>query len=212
MTRTTAFLVGAPLAFAALLTRHPMGAGDFYTQVSDNVDAWLAVHYGAAVLFPLMALVLWRLIRDVPGRAATVARFALPVFAVFYTVWEAIFGIANGLLAQAGNDLSAAGRRGTAAASEAIVGSPLFGEVSVFSSVGGFAWVIAVVAAVVALKRAGVGTAALILLAIGGMMIMHVPPFGPVALVCLSGAAFLVERSRAAAGAAPSRAVALPAT
>ena len=75
-----------------------------------------------------------------------------------------------------------------------------------FGSIGGIAWVVAVVAAVVALKRAGVGTTALVLLAIGGMMIMHVPPFGPVALVCLGGAAFLAERSRAAtATAAPRR-------
>ena len=214
MTRTTAlraFLVGAPLAFAALLTRHPMGAGDFFTEVSADVDAWLAVHYGGAILFPLMALVVWQLIRGLRGRAATVARFALPVFAVFYTVWEAMFGIANGLLAQAANDLGAEARSGAREASDAIVGSTLFGEAGVFGSIGGVAWVVAVVAAVVALKRAGVGTTALVLLAIGGMMIMHVPPFGPVALVCLAGAAFLAERSRAAtatitAAAAPRRA------
>ena len=74
MSRTTAlraFLVGAPLAFAALLTQHPMGTGDIFTGVSENVTPWLAVHYGAAVLFPLMALVVWLLIRDLSGRAAT---------------------------------------------------------------------------------------------------------------------------------------------
>ena len=82
---------------------------------------WLAVHYAAAILFPLMALVVWLLIRGLRGRAATVAGCALPVFAVFYAVWEAMFGIANGLLAQAGNDLSGAARQGAREASDAIV-------------------------------------------------------------------------------------------
>ena len=71
-------------------------------EVSDNVTPWLIVHYGGAIFFPLMALVIWLLIRDLSGRAATIARFALPTYAVFYTVWEAIFGIANGLLANSG--------------------------------------------------------------------------------------------------------------
>ena len=82
--------------------------------MSENVTAWLAVHYGAAALFPLMAFVVWLLIRDLRGRAATVARVALPVFAVFYGVWEAVFGIANGLLAQSGNQLERRGARGRA--------------------------------------------------------------------------------------------------
>ena len=95
MSRTTAlqaFLVGAPLAFAALLTQHPTGTGDFYAAVSSNLTAWLGVHFGAAVLFPAMALVIWLLIRDVSGRAATVARFALPVYVVFYGVFESDHG------------------------------------------------------------------------------------------------------------------------
>src|SRR5688500_22810 len=109
MSRTTAlraFMVGAPLAFAALLTRHPMGGGDLFTEVSADVGSWLAVHYGSSILFPAMALIVWLLLRDTRGRGATIARCALPVFAVFYVVWEAIFGIANGLLAQTGNTLS----------------------------------------------------------------------------------------------------------
>jgi hypothetical protein len=206
LSRTTAlraFVVGAPLAFAALLTRHPMGAGDFYTAVSESSGAWLAVHFGSAILFPLMALVVWLLIRDLPGRAAAVSRWALPVFAVLYGVWETMFGIANGMIARAGSDLGPAARRGTSAAFDSIVGSPLVGELSVFNALGSAAWLTAVVGAIVALKRAGVRTTALVLLGIGGMMVMHVPPIGPVALVCLSGAALLVERHRAAAAAMP---------
>jgi hypothetical protein len=207
MSRTTglrAFMLATPLAFAGLLTQHPTNGGDFYTGVSEHVTSWLVVHYGAAVLFPLMALVVWLLIRDLRGRAATVARIALPVFAVFYGMWEAIFGIANGLLAQTGNELSGEARQGVREAVNDIVSSPLWGEMSVLNTIGGMAWVAAVIAAIIALKHAGVGRTALTLLGVGSLMIMHIPPIGPVALVCLSAGAYLIERHRSAA-LAPSR-------
>jgi hypothetical protein len=195
MTRTTAFLVGAPLAFAALLTLHPMGTGDMFDAVSQNVTPWLIVHYGGAVGFPLMALVIWLLIRGLPGRAATVARFALPVYAVFYGAYEALFGIATGIIADAGNDLRGAEREGAAAAVEAITTSPVVGEPGLFVSVGSVAWWVAVSGALVALKRAGVRRSALVLFGLGGLLTFHVP-IGPPALVCLSIAAYMIERRR----------------
>ena len=39
------------------------------------------------------------------------------------------------------------------------------------------------------------------------MMVMHIPPIGPVALVCLSAAGLLIERRRYGAVAAPAGAV-----
>ena len=184
MTRSTPFLVAAPLAFAALLTQHPTGEGDIYTAVSQNLTSWLAVHYGGAVLFPLMALVIWLLIRDLPGRAATVARIALPVYAVFYGLYEALVGIASGIAADAGS----------AAAVDAIFSSPIVGESGVFASVGSIAWWIAISGAIVALRRAGAGRASLVLLGLGGLMVFHALVIGPIALVALAAAAYLIER------------------
>ena len=63
----------------------------------------MTAHYGAAILFPAMALVVWLLIRGLSGRAATVAKVALPVFVVFYAVYEAVLGIADGLAGDAGS-------------------------------------------------------------------------------------------------------------
>jgi hypothetical protein len=178
MTRTTAFLVAAPLPFAALLTQHPMGGTDLYAEISANLTPWLAIHYAGAVFFPLMALVVWLLVRGLPGRAATVTRVAMPVFAVFYTVWEAIFGIATGILADAGD----------AKGIDAILSSPIVGEPGLFVSLGSLAWWTGIAAAIVALKQAGVGR-----------LTFHVP-IGPPALVCLSAAAYLIERRREPAG------------
>jgi hypothetical protein len=201
MTRTTAlraFLVAAPLPFAALLTQHPMGGDDLYTLVADNLTPWLAIHFAGIVFFPLMALVVWLLIRDIPGRAATIARFALPVYAIVYTVWESIFGIAIGLIADTGTSLSGAEQQGAVAAINDIVASPIVGESGVLVSVGSLAWWTAIAAAIVALKHAGVGRTARVLLGLGGLLVFHVP-IGPPALVCLSVAAYLIERRRDAA-------------
>jgi drug/metabolite transporter (DMT)-like permease len=195
MSARTAFMVGAPLAFAALLTQHPVAPGDFFAGVSDNVTPWLIVHLGAAVLFPAMALVVWLLIRDLSSRPATVARIALPIFAVFYGVFEAVMGIAAGVLANAGKDLGGAERQGLAEAINTIPTSPIVGESGVFCSVGSIAWWVAISAAIMALKQAGASRASLVLLGIGGLMVFH-SLFGPIALPALAAAAYLIERRR----------------
>ncbi len=195
-TALRAALVSTPLAFAALLTLHPKGTSDFYSGVADNLTPWLTVHYGAAILFPAMALVVWLLLRDLSSRAATVARFALPVYAVFYGVYETVMGVATGVVADTGNSLTGAEREGVADAVNNILTSPIVGDGGVFASVGSIAWWIAISAAIVALKQAGAGRAALVLLGLGGLMVFHALAVGPAALVCLSAAAYLIERRR----------------
>lgn len=202
MSLTTArkwLLIGAPLAFAALLQKfHPVGGDDFYTLVSENTTDWLTVHYGAAVMFPLMGYLVWLLVRDIPGRAATVTRVALPIYAVFYGVFEAMVGLASGMMAQQGNGMTGAAREGVAEAVNGIVTHPILGDAGLFTSIGSVAWLVAITGAILALRQIGVGRRALILLGLGTFMAVHVPPIGPVALLCLSAAAFLVERHRAA--------------
>jgi hypothetical protein len=201
-----AFMIGAPLAFAGLLTQHPMDApSDFYSLVADDPGRWLAVHYGAALLFPLMAGVVWWLLRGVSGRAATVARAAMPVYAILYGVYEAMVGLDSGMLAQEAQGMSGAERAGVADAINGIPSNVILGEGGVFGSVGGLAWVIGVSAAIVALNKTGVQRSALALLGVSSLMIMHIPPIGPVCLICLSAAALLIERRRPAPAGAPGR-------
>ena len=195
-TPRSAFLIAAPLAFAALLMLHPMGGDDFATLVSENLTPWLAVHYGAAVLFPLMGYVIWLLIRDLPGRAATVARIAIPVYAIFYGVYEGMMGLATGIMTQQGNGMTGAERDGVAEAVNAIPTHPIVGDGGLLANIGSLAWIIAITGAILALRAAGVRRSALVLLGIGTFMAVHIPPIGPVALLCLSGAALLIERHR----------------
>ena len=200
-------LAGALLAFAGLMLAHPVGDSDFASGVADNVTAWLVVHVGAAVLFPLMAYLVWLLLRGIAGRAALVARVALPVFAVFYGVWETLTGIATGVMADEANGTSGAAREAVMSAINTMATHPIAGEMGVFNSIGSIAWVVAISAAVVALHGVGVQRSALVPLGLGAMMVMHIPPIGPVALVCLSAAGLLIERRRHSAVAAPAGAV-----
>ena len=168
---------------SSAVPQHPDGGTDFYTGVAEDTTAWLTVHYGAAILFPAMALVIWLLIRGLPGQAATVARIAGPVFVVFYGVYEALVGIAGGLVADAGSR----------EALEAIVSSPIVGESGLFSAVGSIALWTAISGAILALRRARAGTASLVLLAMGGLMVFH-SIAGPFALVSLAATAYLITR------------------
>ena len=112
-----------------------MGEDSFSALACGSTDRWLAVHVGAAVLFPLMAFLVWLLLRGVEGRAASVARVALPVFAVFYGVWEALTGIATGLVAQDGAAATGPARQALPTR-RSPRHPPISGELGLFNSVG----------------------------------------------------------------------------
>jgi len=94
------FLIGVPLLWAILLLFHPGGEGDeIYLDVQDNVTRFLVVHIGMMIFIPLMAVVVYLLLRGVEGTAAWVSRIALMPFVVFYSAWEVLQGIGVGILA-----------------------------------------------------------------------------------------------------------------
>ena len=75
-------MVAVPVAWAVLLLFHPTGEGDeFYPVVRDQVTAWMVVHVGTLVFVPLLASVVYLLLRGVEGVAALLSRLALAVFA-----------------------------------------------------------------------------------------------------------------------------------
>ena len=75
--------------------------------------------------------------------------------------------------------------------------------VSISLVLGFFGWVVAMLAAAVAFKRAGAGWPVTILVGLSAFVAIHPPPVGPVGLVCFAAAAVLIERRRAAPAAAP---------
>ena len=101
-----AFIVGVPLAWAVLLLFHPSGEADeVYVSLQDEVTEGFVVHIGMLIFIPLMAGVIYLLLRGVEGTAARVSRAALVLFVVFYSAWEVLQGIANSILVDEAKDL-----------------------------------------------------------------------------------------------------------
>jgi hypothetical protein len=180
-----AFLIGVPLAWAVLLMFHPGGeATDVYGSARDDVTAFLVVHLGMLLFIPLMAVAVYLLLRGIEGTAATVARIALIPFVIFYSAWETLQGIANGVLVDKVNAMPASDRGVGAELVQDFAESPLVADMGVFALIGSLGLIVALIATAVALKReAGAPTSVAVLLGISGFLITaHPPPFGPTGL------------------------------
>jgi hypothetical protein len=186
-----------PLLWAILLLFHPSGdRNQMYLDVHDKVTAWLTVHIGMMLFIPLMAAAVYLLLRDVDGTAARVSRIALVPFALFYTIWEALQGIAMGVLIDRVNQLPAT-ERGTGADLVQDFGENiLVRDLGILGSIGTLGFVVAMIAAGIALRRhAGAPLGVPVLLGLAGFLITaHPPPFGPTGLVLFIAAVLLLVR------------------
>jgi hypothetical protein len=204
-----AFLVGIPLAWAVLLLFHPTGGGEAvtYADVQDQVTAWLVVHIGMMVFIPLMAVAVYLLLRDIEGTAARISRIALVPFVVVYGAYEVLLGIGAGILVQDVNGLAGSEKAAGAALVNEFTDNVLIRGFSVLSSIGALAFITAMIAAGLALRREAAAPLAVpVLLGLSGFLITaHPPPFGPTGLVLFIAAVLLVVRSQAPARAPAPR-------
>jgi hypothetical protein len=197
------FLVGVPLAWAVLLLFHPSGGGAkiSYAELQDKVTPWLVVHIGMMFFIPLMAMVIYLLLRGVEGTAARVTRIALVPFVVFYSAWEVLLGIGTGVLANDVNGLPEAERATGATLVDEFTDSVLVRDLGVFASIGSIGLITAAIAAAVALRRQlGAPLLVTVLLGLSGFLISaHPPPYGPIGLALFIAAVLLFVRSQSAA-------------
>jgi hypothetical protein len=204
-----AFLVGIPLAWAVLLLFHPTGGGEAvtYADVQDQVTAWLVVHIGMMVFIPLMAVAVYLLLRGIDGTAARISRIALVPFVVVYGAYEVLLGIGAGILVQDVNGLAGSEKAAGAALVNEFTDNVLIRGFSVLSSIGALAFITAMIAAGVALRREAAAPLTVpILLGLSGFLITaHPPPFGPTGLVLFIAAVLLFVRSQAPARAPAPR-------
>jgi hypothetical protein len=154
-------VLAAPLLWVVIALLHPGGIGDEpapYAGIADDANKWIFVHFSQLVLTPLLGLGVWMLLDGIQSVAATLARAFLVVWMVFFSAFDAIAGIAVGVLTRHANSLAGEER-------DAVVGAIdfLFQEsrlaggdnYSVLGILGQFSWVALVLAAIVALRRAG---------------------------------------------------------
>jgi hypothetical protein len=197
--RERAFMIGVPLLWGMLLLFHPSGDGkEIYLDLRDQVTSAVVVHLGMLLFIPLMAIVVHVLLRGVDGTAARISRFALVPFVVFYSAWEVLQGIANGILADQVNGLPETERATGAAVLQDFAENSLIREAGVFGSIGGLAFITAAIAAGIALRRAGAALSVAILLGLAGFLITaHPPPYGPIGLALFIAAIVLLMRGQA---------------
>jgi hypothetical protein len=194
------FMIGVPLAWAVLLLFHPSGDADsIYADTKDEVTAMLVVHVGTMLFIPLMAAAVYLLLRGVESTAARVARYSLIPFVVFYSAWEVLQGIANGVLVGEVNDLPASERATGSELVQDFAESPLVRDLGVLATPGSLGLIVALIAAGIALHRvAGAPQSVAVLLGISGFLITaHPPPFGPTGLVLFVVAVVIYARSQA---------------
>ena len=195
------FLVGVPIAWAVLLLFHPGGEGqEIYLDIRDSVTSALVVHIGMMLFIPLFAVVVLLLLRDVEGTAATISRIALVPFVVFYSAWEALQGVGNGILADKVNELPETEQAAGADLIQDFAEDVLIANPGVFGIIGSVGLITAAIAAGIALRRnAGAPFSVMILLGFSGVLIAaHPPPYGPIGLALFVAAVLLFVRSQSA--------------
>lgn len=190
-------LLGTPLALAVLEVFHPqpVSVGEHIEQAS-----WFLVfHVIQLPLIGLVALAVYLLTEGLDGRAASVSRWAIGVFAVFYGAYDTVAVIATGIVLRNARGFSAEAQ---AAVYEAVKDLPGISPVPLgLTFVGTLSWVAAVIAAAIALRRAGASRGPFVLLVLAGAFLMggHPFPFGTLAFGCLFAAAAWLELAPRAA-------------
>jgi hypothetical protein len=203
-------MFGTPLLWAILTVVHPSGEGDIYAELQDQVGRWLFVHVAQVVLAPFLALAVWLLLRGIESLAATISRVALVFWLVFFSTYDALAGIATGVLVRQANSVSGEERSGFADAADFSFDSHISGNISWFGVVAGGTWIIVAIAAAVALRGAGADWLTTVAAALSALFAFHAGYAAMVGLIALLVAAFLWERRRVRSAVAPPAAATTP--
>jgi hypothetical protein len=197
-------LLAAPLLWAVPALLHPMG--DPYAGIADEVDRWLFVHISQLLLLPFVGALVWMLLGGLESVAARVARAALVAWLVFFSAFDAIAGIATGVLTRHANSLTGEEREGFASAIDFLFNdSQLVGGAgfTVLGNLGHGSWMVVAIAAAVALHKARAPRPAVIAMSLATLLAAHSGFPAVIGLVALFVAGRLILRWRSA-GASPS--------
>jgi hypothetical protein len=190
----TVLLLAIPLVWVVVALLHPAGDGDVYDYLNDKVGLWLGVHFAQPVLAFGVATILWLLIAGRTGTTATVARVAIPVWLVSFTMFDSVTGLGSGLAVHHANGLAGAEQQGAASTAEYLLENKVTGDFSPVWFVQAAALLTAVIATALVLRSAGASRAVFVTMLIGGLLVFHAGPIAAVGLVALAAAFVLADR------------------
>jgi hypothetical protein len=191
-------LLAVPLLWLVPAFLHPMG--DPYEGIADEIDMWILVHLSQLALAPFLAAGVWMLLAGNQSTAAIVARAALVVWMVFFSAFDAIAGIATGVLARHAHSLSGEDQAGIIGAVDFLFDDSQLagGGFSILGNIGHFSWVVLAIAATVALYRAGSSRVVVGAMLASALFASHAGPAAMAGLIGLFVAELLTYRKRRA--------------
>ncbi len=167
-----------PLLVIAFELGHPVLRPPIYPAVAHHLPWWLYLHLANLALFPLLGLSAFLLVKGLGGRAATLARAAIACYVPLYAAFDALAGIGTGILVRSASAMDETPR----AAAESLIDS-YWGSGVIFgiAAAGSIAWILAMLAAAVAVtkperRRAAATLAVAIFAADGWAMRLILPP------------------------------------
>ena len=199
-----AFIFTAVAGYFILGAVHPAEIN-----VGDETTLYLSLHLVQPVLILLLAWGIWLLVKDLPGRAAQIARLAIVPYAIVYSMLDAIAGVALGQAVREANDLSAADGAVVQRILDGDGGQDYIGIVIWVAS--GLAWFTMAFAAALAVRRIG-GLGPTLLMAVGAAIfaVGHPFPPGPIGIALFGLGVAWLELRREAAGVPEARPVPAP--
>ncbi len=188
------FLVAVPLVWLVVALVHPQGSGDLYEGLRDEVGLWIGVHLVQPVLAIGLAAVLWILLLGKRGTAAAVARYAIPVWLVSFTVFDSIAGLASGLAIRHANALGGAEQAGAASTAQYMLDNHFAGSISPVWLIQATALVTIIIATALALRSTAASRGLFVAMLIGTLHVFHAGPISAVGLVAITVAIVLANR------------------
>ncbi|MDR6226838.1 hypothetical protein [Desmospora profundinema] len=191
-------LLGAPAALGLLGVWHP--AHVYFDEMISSPgqgDWWLLLHTLQMPLFPLIATAMWLLLKNSDGITASLSRVALWIFAITYTAFDTIAGIATGILFRHVRGLNVSD------------GDEVYDRMfdlflalfnldmpggTVIMNVAVWSWVAAAILAAAALYMKGYNRVGVILIGLSALTFQsHVHPYGPITMALLLAGIICIE-------------------
>jgi hypothetical protein len=187
-------LLGTPLPLIAVGIVHPRLDG--LNASLAQADFYFALHLALIPLFALIGLAGALLTTGLYGRAAAISRAAMAIFVTLYAAYVTLDGVAVGMILHAMRDLPADQQAGMYQFVDAAWASRLGIATQLLVAFGGtLTWIVGILAAVVALARAGASREPLMLLTLAGLFLVgdHSTVLGSIAFGCFFLAAAWLE-------------------
>jgi hypothetical protein len=194
-------VLAAPLLWVVVAFLHP--TDEPYEGIADEANRWVFVHVAQLVLTPFLAAGVWMLLGGIQSVAAGIARAVLAFWMVFFSAFDAVAGVATGVLTRHANSLTGEAQAGVVAAIEFLWDDSQLAGAGFYLGQG--SWVVLAIAATVALYQARASRVVVAATFVSVLFATHAGPAAAVGLVALFVAELLRFLSRTGET-APSRA------